>query len=411
MGTPEPFVIIGAGLAGAKAAEALREAGHTGPVTLIGEEAEAPYERPPLSKDYLTGAAAREKMLVHPHPWYAEHDIDLLPDTTAAGIDPARCTVALADGRAVGYERLLLATGARPRRLAVPGADADGVFYLRRVGDCERLKDLFRSAPRIAVVGGGWIGLEVAAAARSAGLAVTVLERDALPLERVLGPEIARVFAELHVEHGVDVRTGATVAEILTSGGRAAGVRLVDGTRIEADAVIVGIGAVPNAELAAAADLGTEDGIVVDASLRTSDPHIYAAGDVALAYHPLLGRSIRVEHWDNARKQGAAAAQAMLGHTVVYDRVPYFYTDQYDLGMEYAGFLEPGTYDRLVVRGDLQGRKFLAFWLTAGRVAAGMNVNIWDVNRQIQQLVRSGQTVGADALADPRVPLEQLAAA
>jgi 3-phenylpropionate/trans-cinnamate dioxygenase ferredoxin reductase subunit len=412
MTAPAPFVIIGASLAGAKAAEALREAGHTGPITLIGDEAEPPYERPPLSKRYLTGSQERGKMFVHPRPWYAEHDIDLLVGTAATGIDRERRTVTLADGRTLGYGKLLLSTGAEPRRLPVPGAHADAVHYLRRVGDCERIKALFSTASRIALVGGGWIGLEVAAAARQAGIAATVLEADALPLARVLGPEIARVFVELHLEHGVDLRTDAKVAEILTDeGGRAAGVRLADGTRIDADAVIVGIGAVPNTDLAAKAGLAVDDGILVDAGLRTCDPDIYAAGDVANAYHPALGRHIRVEHWDNARKQGATAALSMLGRDVVYDRVPYFYTDQYDLGMEYAGHIGPGGYDEVLVRGDLPGRKFLAFWLAGGRVVAGMNVNIWDVNKQIQHLVRTGGRIDKAKLADPEAPLDTLAAA
>jgi 3-phenylpropionate/trans-cinnamate dioxygenase ferredoxin reductase subunit len=412
MPAPAPFVIIGASLAGAKAAEALREAGHVGPITLIGDESEPPYERPPLSKGYLTGSQERGKMFVHPHPWYAEHGIDLLLGTAATGIDRERRTVTLADGRILGYGKLLLSTGASPRRLPVPGAHADGVHYLRRVGDCERIKALFTTASRIALVGGGWIGLEVAAAARQAGIAATVLEADTLPLARVLGPEIARVFVELHLEHGVDLRTDAQVAEILAEeGGRAAGVKLADGTRIEADAVIVGIGAVPNTDLAAKAGLAVDDGILVNAGLRTSDPDIYAAGDVANAYHSALGRHIRVEHWDNARTQGASAALSMLGRDVVYDRVPYFFTDQYDLGMEYAGHIGPGGYDEVVVRGDLASRRFLAFWLAGGRVVAGMNVNIWDVNEQIQNLVRTGERIDNTKLADPEARLDMLTAA
>ncbi len=294
MAAPAPFVIIGAGLAGAKAAEALREAGYTGAITLIGDEGEPPYERPPLSKQYLMGTQEREKMFVHAPGWYAEQNIDLLLGAAVTAIDRERRTLTLADGCSLGYDRLLMATGARPRRLPVPGADLDGVHYLRRVEDCERIKQLFRTASRVALVGGGWIGLEVAAAAREAGVEAAVVEMDALPLGRVLGPEIARVFADLHRDHGVDLRTGVRVAEILESGGRAAAVKLADGTDIEADAVIVGVGAVPGTELAVASGLTVENGILVDASLRTSDPHIYAAGDVANAFHPLLGKHIRV---------------------------------------------------------------------------------------------------------------------
>jgi 3-phenylpropionate/trans-cinnamate dioxygenase ferredoxin reductase subunit len=410
MAAAERFVIVGAGLAGAKAAETLREAGHAGPVTLIGDEPEPPYERPPLSKQYLMGAQERAKMFVHEAAWYREHGIDLLLGTAVHAIDPKGRTVTLADGRSVGYDKLLLATGAQPRRLPVPGADLPGVHYLRRVGDCEQLKQLFQTASRVALVGGGWIGLEVAAAAREAGVEATVVEMDELPLLRVLGPEIARVFAELHREHGVDLRTGVQVSAVLPQGGRAAGVELADGTRIEADAVIAGIGAVPDTALAEAAGLTVENGVLVDASLRTSEPDVYAAGDIANAFHPLLGKHVRVEHWDNARRQPAAAARAMLGEEVAYDHVPYFYTDQYDLGMEYAGYVEPGGYDEVVVRGDLAGRKFVAFWLAGGRVKAGMNVNIWDVNKQIRQLVRSGAVVDKARLADPDTPLDTVSA-
>jgi 3-phenylpropionate/trans-cinnamate dioxygenase ferredoxin reductase subunit len=408
MAASPPFVIIGASLAGAKAAEALREAGHTGPIALIGDEAEPPYERPPLSKQYLMGSQDRAKMFVHTPEWYAEQRIDLLLGTAATAIDREQRTVTLADGRTVGYDKLLLTTGARPRPLPVSGSDLEGVHYLRRVEDCERLKQLFATASRVALVGGGWIGLEVAAAAREAGVEAAVVEMDALPLGRVLGPEIAQVFADLHRDHGVDLRTGVQVAEILDEGGRATGVKLADGTRIEADAVIVGIGAVPNTELAEQAGLTVQNGVLADASLRTSDPHIYAAGDVANAFNPLLGKHIRVEHWDNARRQPKTAARAMLGEDVAYDHVPYFFTDQYDLGMEYSGYIEPGGYDEVVVRGDLAARKFVAFWLQGGRVKAGMNVNIWDVNKQIQRLVRSGEVVDKGKLADAEAPLETL---
>ncbi|WP_034260613.1 NAD(P)/FAD-dependent oxidoreductase [Actinospica robiniae] len=410
MAATEPIVIIGASLAGVKAAEALREAGYAGAITLIGDESEPPYERPPLSKQYLMGTQERGKMFVHDPEWYREQRVDLLLGSAVEAIDRERGAVVLAGGRRLAYGELLLTTGARPRRLSVPGADVEGVYYLRHVADCEQLRHLFQTASRVVLVGGGWIGLEVAAAAREAGVEATVVEMDALPLGRVLGPEIARVFADLHREHGVDLRTGVQVAEILGEGGRASGVLLADGTRIEADAVIVGVGAVPNVELAEAAGLVVDNGVVVDASLRTSDPHIFAAGDVANAFHPLLGKHIRVEHWDNARRQSKAAAQAMLGEDVAYDHVPYFFTDQYDLGMEYSGHIEPGGYDEVVVRGDLSARKFVAFWLDRGRVKAGMNVNIWNVNKQIQRLVRSGDVVDKGRLADPDVPLDTLSA-
>jgi 3-phenylpropionate/trans-cinnamate dioxygenase ferredoxin reductase component len=402
-------VIVGASLAGAKAAETLRKEGFDGPIALIGEEEERPYERPSLSKDYLLGKAERETIYVHPQAWYAYHGVDLRLGTLVTRIDPLAHEVTLADGSLIGYGKLLLATGSAPRRLPLPGADAEGVLYLRRVGDSDRIRTTLQTATRIAVIGAGWIGLETAAAARSAGVEVTVLEAAELPLLRVLGREVAESFADLHREHGVDLRFGVQVAEITGSGGQADGVRLADGSHIPADAVVVGIGITPNSELADAAGLEIGNGIVVDAGLRSSDPDIYAAGDVANAYHPLLGRHLRVEHWANALNQPQAAARAMLGQDVAYDLVPYFYTDQYDLGMEYAGYVEPGGYDRVVFRGDVEGREFVAFWLRGGRVLAGMNVNIWDVNEMIQAIVRGGRTVDASRLADPGITLDEFA--
>jgi 3-phenylpropionate/trans-cinnamate dioxygenase ferredoxin reductase subunit len=410
MSTDATYVIVGASLSGAKASEALRAAGYDGHVVLLGAETELPYERPPLSKGYLQGKAERETIYVHPRPWYTEADVDLRLGVTATGVDPAAHEVVLADGSRIGYTKLLLTTGSSPRRLQAPGADLDGVLYLRSVGDSDRIKALLTGAGRIAVIGAGWIGLEITAAAREAGLEVTVLEAAELPLLRVLGSEVAGVFAALHAEHGVDLRFGVQVTEI-TGGRHADGVRLSDGSRIPADAVIVGVGITPNTELAATAGLDVDNGIRVDAQLRTSDPDIYAAGDVASAFHPLLGKHIRVEHWANALNQPQAAARAMAGEHVTYDRVPYFFTDQYDLGMEYSGYVEPGGYDEVVFRGDVDRREFVAFWLGNGRrVLAGMNVNVWDVNDAIRALVRARQPVDKAALADPGTSLESLAA-
>jgi 3-phenylpropionate/trans-cinnamate dioxygenase ferredoxin reductase subunit len=283
------------------------------------------------------------------------------------------------------------------------------VLYLRRVGDSDQIKATFQAASRIAVIGAGWIGLECAAAARAAGVEVTLLEAAELPLLRVLGPEVARVFAGLHREHGVDLRFGVQVSEITTTGGRASGVRLADGNHVAADAIVVGVGITPNTQLAEAAGLQVSNGVVVDAGLRSADPDFFAAGDVASALHPLLGRHIRVEHWANALNQPQAAARSMLGQDVAYDKVPYFYTDQYDLGMEYAGYVEPGGYDQVVFRGDVDRREFVAFWLGEGRVLAGMNVNVWDVNDAIQALVSGGRPVDPARLSDPGVPLEEVA--
>jgi 3-phenylpropionate/trans-cinnamate dioxygenase ferredoxin reductase component len=408
MNTNTAMVITGASLAGAKAAEALRAQGFGGPVVLIGAEQERPYERPPLSKDYLLGQADRDSIYVHPAGWYDEHGVTLRLGTTVTGIDRAGHDVLLADGSRVSYAKLLLATGSQPRRLAVPGAGLDGVLYLRQVEDSDQIKAAFQAASRVVVIGGGWIGLETAAAARAAGAGVTILEAADLPLVRVLGPEVARVFAALHTEHGVDLRCGVQVAEITGTGGHAAGVRLADGTRIPADVIIAGVGIIPRTALAEAAGLTVANGIQVDTQLRTSDPDIFAAGDVANAFHPRLGLSIRVEHWANALNQPQTAARAMLGQDASYDRVPYFFTDQYDLGMEYSGYVPPSGYDQVVLRGDVAGREFLAFWLGSGRVLAGMNVNIWDQTDAIQALVRSGRPVEAARLADPELPLAEL---
>ncbi|MFG1975271.1 NAD(P)/FAD-dependent oxidoreductase [Nonomuraea fuscirosea] len=402
------YLIAGASLAGAKAAQTLREEGFQGRIVLVGAESERPYERPPLSKGYLLGATGRDEIYVHPQPWYGEHQIDLRLGTTVTAIDPARHEVSLSDGSRIGYAKLLLATGSSPRRLQLPGGDLDGVLYLRRIEDSDRLKAALQSASRVAIIGAGWIGLETAAAARAAGAEVTVLESAPLPLLRVLGREAAEVFAGLHREHGVDLRCGVQVAGILGRGGQAVGVRLADGSRIDADAVIAGIGITPNVELALAAGLEVDNGVRVDEHLRTSDADIYAAGDVANAFHPVLGRHIRVEHWANALHQPQVAAKAMLGQDAAYDRLPYFFTDQYDLGMEYSGYVEPDGYDEVIFRGDVEARQFIAFWLRGGRVLAGMNVNIWDVNDAIQDLVRAGDRVDTGALGDAETPLGSL---
>ncbi|MFG2528738.1 NAD(P)/FAD-dependent oxidoreductase [Streptomyces sp. NPDC048516] len=402
------FIIAGAGLAGAKAAETLRAEGFDGPVVLLGDERERPYERPPLSKGYLLGTSEKEKVYVHPPQWYAEHEVDLRLGNAVTALDPAGHEVTLADGSRLGYAKLLLATGSTPRLLTVPGADLEGVHTLRRLADSDRLKEVFRSASRVVVIGGGWIGLETTAAARAAGAEVTVLESAPLPLLGVLGREVAQIFAGLHTEHGVALRCDTQVTEITGTNGAVDGVRLADGTRIAADAVIVGVGITPNTETAAAAGLKVDNGVVVDERLCSSHPDIYAAGDVAHAYHPLLGRHLRVEHWANALHQPQTAAKAMLGREVRYDRLPYFFTDQYDLGMEYTGYVGPEGYDQVVFRGDTAAREFIAFWLSGGRVLAGMNVNVWDVTDPIRALVASGQAVDPERLADTDVPLEAL---
>ena len=408
MPSQDAFVIVGAGLAGAQAAETLREEGFDGPVVLVGAEPERPYERPPLSKQYLLGTAGRDSAFVHDTTWYAEHDVDLRTGVRATRLDPAAHRVALDTGEELAYMRLLLATGASARRLPVPGADLEGVRYLRTLADADRLRaDLAGGGRRVVVVGAGWIGLEVAAAARSHGNAVTVVEPQPTPLHAVLGARMGRVFARLHRDHGVELLTDTVVREIRGSGGRVTAVVTDAHAGLPADLVVVGIGAVPHTALAASAGLDVDNGIVTDHALRTSAADVHAAGDVAASFHPLYGRHVRVEHWANALNQGPAAARSMLGQEVTYDRVPYFFTDQYELGMEYSGLAGPG--DTLVCRGDPDGGAFIAFWMADGRVTAGMTVDVWDVTAPIQQLIRSRREVQPARLADPDTPLELLA--
>ena len=395
------FVIVGGGMAGAIATQTLREEGFDGKITLLGQEPNAPYERPPLSKDYLQDKADRDSIFVHPEPWYAEHAVELSLGSTVTSLDPASRTI----GERLSYDKLLLATGSKPRRLDVPGADLDGVYYLRNVEESDRLKIEFAQANRVVIIGAGWIGLETAAAARAAGLDVTLLVSGDLPLQHVLGPEAAPIFDELHRSHGVDLRYRTTAVELTGRHGRVTGVMLSDGTRIDADMIIVGIGAVPRTEIAADAGLKIDNGIVVDEHLRTSDPDIFAAGDIARTYNPRLGRHIRVEHWANARRQGVVAAKAMLGQDAADVRPSYFFTDQYDLSMEYTGDIGPAGYDRVIFRRHADSDQMIVFWLSEQRVQAGMNINIWDVADDIERLIQSARPINADDLADPAIPL------
>jgi 3-phenylpropionate/trans-cinnamate dioxygenase ferredoxin reductase subunit len=411
----ETFVVVGAGLAAAKAVEELRASGFEGDVVVYGDEHHLPYERPPLSKGYLLGNDDLESAFVHDPDWYDENDVDLRLGQEVTAIDTAAHLVRTRDGQQA-YARLLLATGSSPRHLRVADESGAPVAYLRTNEDSQRLKEAFTDGARVVVVGGGWIGLETTAAAREAGASVTVLESLELPLLRVLGPEVAQVFADLHTEHGVDLRTGVEVSGVekspSTGSGQAAGavVRLGDGSSIEADLVVVGIGVTPNVALAEAAGLATDNGVLVDERLASSDPDVFAAGDVANAQHPVLGRRIRVEHWDTAIEQGKAAAHGMLGHDPSYDRLPYFFTDQYDLGMEYVGSVGPEGYDEVVVRGDTSaagGRTFTAFWLSGGQVLAAMHVNDWDAADHLRAIV--GSRVESERLGDASTPLEDLA--
>jgi 3-phenylpropionate/trans-cinnamate dioxygenase ferredoxin reductase component len=403
------FVIVGGGLAGAKAAEALRDKGFDGHVVLFATESHLPYERPPLSKEYLAGKKKLDEFTPHPAEWYRDQQVELRLGTPVTAVHSHGHLVGLTDDSTLPYEKLLLATGSAPRRPPIPGADADRVHYLRTVDDSDALNAALTKDASLAIVGGGWIGLEVAADARQRGAHVTVVEAAELPLLGALGPEAAQVFAKLHRDNGVDLRLGAKVEEITTADGAATGLRLGDGSTIDADAVLVAVGAAPNTDLAQAAGLtmGADRGVLVDSTLCTSDPDIYAVGDIASAQHPLFGTRIRTEHWANALKQPAVAVAGMLGNPTEYDELPYFFTDQYDLGMEYVGWAP--DYERAVFRGDVDGREFVVFWLDSeNRVLAGMNVNVWDVLDDVKALIRSQSPVDADKLADPQQALGSL---
>jgi 3-phenylpropionate/trans-cinnamate dioxygenase ferredoxin reductase subunit len=397
-------VIVGAALAGAKAAEALRSEGFDGRIVLVGDEPERPYERPPLSKDYLRGESEREKVYVHPAGFYEEHDIELLTGTKAERIDTAAQTVSLG-GDTLHYDRLLIATGAEPRRLSVPGADLDGILYLRSLADSDALAERLEKGGRVVVIGAGWIGAEVAASARQKGLDVALVEMASVPLERVLGPEVGTVYADVHRDHGVELHLGASLEAFEGTSG-VERVRLADGSALDCDFVVVGIGVTPRIALAEEAGIAVGDGILVSQRLETSVAGVFAVGDVANAYHPVLGRKLRVEHWANALNQPATAARAMLGKDASYDRLPYFFSDQYDVGMEYTGHAT--EWDEVVFRGDPASREFIAFWLQGGRVLAGMNVNVWDVTDPIKALILSRKQVAVERLRDPDVPLDQV---
>jgi 3-phenylpropionate/trans-cinnamate dioxygenase ferredoxin reductase component len=402
----QTFAIVGASLAGAKAAQTLREEGFDGRVVLIGAEPERPYERPPLSKEYLRGDAKRDAVFVHGASFYADNEIELRVGESVIDVDPDHRELALDSGERLSFDGLLLATGAKPRRLSIPGSDLEGIHYLRTLADSDALRGRLDAGGKLVVVGAGWIGAEVAASARQRGVEVTVIDPLSVPLERVLGAEVGAVYRDVHVDHGVEMLLGDGIVSF-EGDGAVERVRTETGRTIDCAAVVVGVGAIPRTQLAAAAGLAVENGILVDGRLQTGVPGIFAAGDVADHLHPRLGR-LRVEHWDNALHQGPAAARGMLGSAERYARLPYFFSDQYDVGMEYSG--HASGWDSVVFRGDPASREFIAFWLAGGHVLAGMNVNIWDVTEPIQALIRSGRPVEERRLADPDVPLTDLVA-
>jgi len=406
--TTRRFVIIGGGLAAATAAETLRDEGYDGDIMVIGSERHLPYLRPPLSKEYLNDPAKEPaETYVHPWDWYHEHEVHVLTGTLAVELDLVDNRVILDETSSVGFDKALIATGAKPRQLKVPGSEASGVYYLRTLDDSEELRDVLREGGhRVVVLGTGWIGMETAAAARNYGNDVTAIGRGAVPLSAGVGPELGAIYGQIHRDHGVQFKLQREVRELIVSDGVITGVATSnDGEVIPADIVIVGLGAVPNTEIAEDAGLDVSNGVLASAALITSHPLVYAAGDVANAVHPVLGRRLRSEHWANALGTGRTVAKSMLGQDVVYDDVPYFYSDQYDVGMEYAGYVPLAADTQPVFRGDVDGREFIAFWLDAGRVVAGMNVNVWDVSDDIQTLIREGRAVDLGKLTDPSVPI------
>ncbi len=401
------IVIIGGGVAAGTAAKTLRKESFDGDVTVVTEEPQPPYQRPPLSKGYLAGEEGTDAVILQPAEWYADQGIELRTSTRALNLDPAAHEVVLDDDSVLGYDSVLLATGASPRTLPLEGADLPGVRTLRRLDDADDLaKQLRGGGKRLVIIGSGWIGMEVGATARVLGNEVTVLERDAVPLALALGTEMGEVFRALHLEHGVDLRTSVNVERI--TGTEAVEAVVVDGEPVPADIVLIGVGAAPNTGLAEDAGLQISNGVLTDSALRTSAPDVYAAGDVANAYHPVIQRHLRSEHWQNAMHAGPVAARAMLGMPASFAEIPYFYTDQFDLSMELSGYAPLMADAEVVVRGDLDTREFIAFWVDGGRIVAGMNVNVSKVNKAVQALIRSGQIVDRDRLRDPSVPLESL---
>jgi 3-phenylpropionate/trans-cinnamate dioxygenase ferredoxin reductase subunit len=399
------LVIVGAGLAGVRAAGTLRKAGFDGRVVLIGEEATPPYDRPPLSKAYLQGSVDFDRLALHKAGYYESHGIELLIATRAVSLDVAARAVELSTGERLVYDGLLLATGARPRRLSVPGAELGGVCYLRDIHHAEHLRSAIGPDTNLVVIGAGWIGCEVAAVARSRGAAVALVDVVSQPLARVLGPEVGAIYARLHATNGVSLHLGVGV-ESLRGAASVQEVRLTDGTVLAADLVVVGVGVTPCVELAQAGGLEVAHGIVVDQHLATSAPGIWAAGDAASVYHPRYGSHICLEHWAGAAQQAPVAARNMIEGREVYERIPYFWSDQYDLTMEYNGWAP--SWEQVVIRGDPESGGFVAFWLSRSRIVAGMSANVEGAAGHVEALVGAGAVVDPAQLADVGVSLSAI---
>jgi 3-phenylpropionate/trans-cinnamate dioxygenase ferredoxin reductase subunit len=405
MPAQQTFVIAGANLAGGRAAEALRKEGFEGRVVLIGAEPDPPYERPPLSKEYLRGKVPREKVFIHKPGFYEEQRIELRLGTTVTGLDTNERAVELEGDERIAFDKLLLATGGRERRLPAPGGDLEGIYYLRTVADSDRLAAELRPGRRAVVVGAGFIGAEVAASMKQEGLEVTVLEMAPVPLERALGREMGEVYAQIHRERGVELITGEAV-ERFEGAGRVERVVGATGRAIACDFAVVGVGIQPNTELAEQAGLAVDDGVVVDEYAETSVPGIFAAGDVARFYHPALDERLRVEHWANAQNQGVLAAKNMLGAREPYTELPWFWSDQYELNLQYVGHAT--SWDEVVTRGDVAGRSFSAFYLKDGRLRATLTVNKFKDIRPSRELIKARAPLDPARLRDEAVDLRSL---
>jgi 3-phenylpropionate/trans-cinnamate dioxygenase ferredoxin reductase subunit len=402
--TAQTIAIVGGGIGGWSAASTLREEGFDGRVVLIGDEPELPYDRPPLSKEYLRGEVSREQLLLRPEGWYEEHAVETLLGVRATELRLSDRVLALADGHELAFDRLLVATGGRPRRLRVPGAELEGVLYLRTRADADRIGAALQPGLRLAVVGGGFVGLEVAAAAHKLGVDVTVVEACEAPLERVLGTEMGHLCGALHTDAGVTLRTGCPV-EAFEGRERVEGVRTAEGESIACDAVVVGVGMEPTVAWLERSGIDLADGVLVDERCETTVSGVFAAGDVARQQHPLLG-SVRVEHWKNAVDQAAAAARNMLGADEPYALVPWFWSDQYDCNLQYAGHV--AAWDEIVVRGNVSDRRFVAFYLEDGRVVGAFGVNAGRDVRRASKLIEARCHADPAMLADEGADLREL---
>ena len=415
MSNSQPIVIVGGGLTAARAIEAIRETDQETPVVLVAKENRLPYERPPLSKGVMLGNDPEDVAFTHPREWYDDNHVDLRLGVAADRLDPVGRILTLSDGSELGYGSVLIATGSGLRKLDVPGTDLADVFYLRSMTDSEKIRARLVAGSDVVIIGAGWIGLEVAAAARHHGAEVTIIEPQPAPLFGVVGEQIGTWFADLHRSHGVTLRLGEGVERLEGEDGKVTMVVTSSGERLPADTVVIGVGIRPNTRLAEDGGLEVDNGVVVDESLRASAEGVYAAGDVANWYNPTLGTRLRVEHWANAQDGGYAAGQSIVGKDVHYGPIPFFFSDQYDVGLEYAGHVPRDTEAEVVLRGDPKSNEFMAFWVvpegSGVRVLAGMHVNVWDTMDAVQALIRGRVAVDRARLADPGVALTDLASA